>query len=65
MIVENVINLPQNIRRTHLLPDRETANVLVDSFFTNVSHQTFLSLIMCINSHRPMVSLKSSIASPF
>lgn len=36
-IVENTISLPPNIRRTHLLPDRQTADVLVDSFFTNVS----------------------------
>jgi hypothetical protein len=36
-IVENTITLPANIRRTHLLPDRETANVLVDAYFTNVS----------------------------
>ncbi|KAF8863741.1 hypothetical protein BDZ45DRAFT_583241 [Acephala macrosclerotiorum] len=36
-IVENTISLPENIRRTHLLPDRQTANVLVDSYFTNVN----------------------------
>jgi hypothetical protein len=36
-IVENTISLPQNIRHTHLLPDRQTANVLVDAYFTNVS----------------------------
>lgn len=37
MIVETVIELPQNTRRTHLLPDRVTAIVLVESFFNNVS----------------------------
>lgn len=37
-IVENTISLPPNIRRTHLLPDKQTANVLVDAFFINVSH---------------------------
>ncbi|KAG0646782.1 Filamentous growth regulator 27 [Hyphodiscus hymeniophilus] len=36
-IVENTISLPANIRRTHLLPDRQTANVLVDAFFTNTN----------------------------
>lgn len=36
-IVENTISLPPNVRHTHLLPDRQTANVLVDSYFTNVS----------------------------
>jgi hypothetical protein len=37
-IVENTITLPPNIRRTHLLPDRQTANVLVESYLTNVSN---------------------------
>lgn len=36
-IVENIITLPENIRHTHLLPDRQTANILVESYFTNVS----------------------------
>jgi hypothetical protein len=35
-IVETSMSLPQNIRRTHLLPDRQTANVLVEAYFTNV-----------------------------
>jgi hypothetical protein len=39
-IVENTISLPPNIRRTHLLPDRQTANVLVEAFFMNVSYST-------------------------
>ncbi|KAH7360451.1 fungal-specific transcription factor domain-containing protein [Rhexocercosporidium sp. MPI-PUGE-AT-0058] len=37
MIVENTVSLPPNIRHTHLLPDRQTANVLVDSYFTNIN----------------------------
>jgi hypothetical protein len=37
-IVENAITLPSNIRRTHLLPDRQTANVLVEAYFTNVRY---------------------------
>ncbi|KAH7418129.1 fungal-specific transcription factor domain-containing protein [Cadophora sp. MPI-SDFR-AT-0126] len=36
-IVENTIALPANVRYTHLLPDRQTANVLVDSYFTNIN----------------------------
>ncbi|KAG4436349.1 hypothetical protein IFR05_008170 [Cadophora sp. M221] len=36
-IVENTISLPPNVRHTHLLPDRQTANVLVDSYFTNIN----------------------------
>jgi hypothetical protein len=36
-LMENMINLPPNIRTPHILPDRETANILVESYFTNVS----------------------------
>ena len=36
-IVENNICIPSNYRQTHLLPDRETADILVNSYFTNVS----------------------------
>jgi hypothetical protein len=36
-IVEHTVTLPPNIRRTHLLPDSQTAIILVNSFFTNVS----------------------------
>ncbi|KUJ21163.1 uncharacterized protein LY89DRAFT_428223 [Mollisia scopiformis] len=36
-IVENPLTLPENLRRTHLLPDRQTANILVASYFTNVN----------------------------
>jgi hypothetical protein len=35
-IMENTINLPNGIRTPHILPDRETANILVESYFTNV-----------------------------
>ena len=35
-IVENAVCLPANMRQTHLLPDRQTADVLVDAYFTNV-----------------------------
>ncbi len=37
-IVENAVSLPPHIRHTHLLPDRQTSNVLVDSYFTNATY---------------------------
>ena len=37
-IVENVVSLPPHIRPPCPLPDRDTARVLVDSYFTNVIH---------------------------
>lgn len=37
-IVESTVTVPHDIRRTHLLPDWQTATVLVNSFFTNVSY---------------------------
>ncbi|EPE10259.1 fungal specific transcription factor domain-containing protein [Ophiostoma piceae UAMH 11346] len=36
-IVENVVDLPPQIRPPSMLADRQTANVLVESFFTNTS----------------------------
>lgn len=41
-IVENVTFLPPNVRNTHLLPERATADVLVDAFITNVSNPSTL-----------------------
>ncbi len=35
-IVENVVELPAHIQPPSMLADRQTANVLVESFFTNV-----------------------------
>ncbi|KAK2064494.1 fungal-specific transcription factor domain-containing protein [Colletotrichum caudatum] len=34
-IMEATIAMPANIRPPHILPDRDTANAMVDSFFTN------------------------------
>jgi hypothetical protein len=34
--MENQFSLPRDTRNTHLLPDRVTAKILVDSFFVNV-----------------------------
>ncbi|KAL0931765.1 fungal specific transcription factor domain-containing protein [Colletotrichum truncatum] len=34
-IMEATIAMPANIRPPHILPDRDTANALVESFFTN------------------------------
>ena len=36
-IMENVIDFPENTKLPCFLPDRETAQVLVESYFTNVS----------------------------
>lgn len=36
MIMENAISLPQDLRPIGVLPDQRTANVLINSFFTNV-----------------------------
>lgn len=35
-IMEATSAIPDNIRPPHILPDRDTANALLDSFFTNV-----------------------------
>jgi len=35
-IVENVVSLPAHVRPPCMKPDRQTAEVLVDSYFTNV-----------------------------
>lgn len=36
-IVEPIITLPADLRHTHLLPDKQTANVLVQSYFINTN----------------------------
>ncbi|KAL7626305.1 hypothetical protein AAE478_003076 [Parahypoxylon ruwenzoriense] len=36
-ILENTILLPQDTRPTGVLPDRKTADILIDAFFTNTS----------------------------
>ena len=41
-ILENSLQLPPGIRYTHLLPDRQVADVLVASYFTNVSPTSLL-----------------------
>ncbi|KAI0526254.1 fungal-specific transcription factor domain-containing protein [Xylaria bambusicola] len=37
MIMENAISLPQDLRPTGILPDQRTANILINSFFTNTA----------------------------
>lgn len=37
MIMENAISLPQDLRPIGVLPDQRTANVLINSFFTNTA----------------------------
>jgi hypothetical protein len=61
-IVENCLSLPPDFRRTHLLPDKQTANVLVNSYFTNVSENTPLPYIAYLTVRRSVGLLKSSIA---
>jgi hypothetical protein len=36
-IVENPIGLPPKIRPTRLLPDKRTADILLEAYFVNVS----------------------------
>ncbi|KAK2004839.1 fungal-specific transcription factor domain-containing protein [Colletotrichum falcatum] len=36
-IMEATIAMPANIRPPHILPDRDTANAMIDSFFTNAA----------------------------
>lgn len=43
-IVEGTSSLPTNFRRTHLLPDQQTAQVLVEAYFTNVISVPLLDL---------------------
>jgi hypothetical protein len=42
-IVETTASLPGNMRNTFLLPDKDTADVLVEAFFVNVSSVSFPS----------------------
>jgi hypothetical protein len=44
--VENTITLPADMRQTHLLPDIETATILVDAFFTNVCAPPKLRILL-------------------
>jgi hypothetical protein len=37
-ITESQFSLPPNTRHTHLIPDKVTAKVLVESFFVNASN---------------------------
>ncbi|KAK0125114.1 hypothetical protein ONS96_008980 [Cadophora gregata f. sp. sojae] len=59
MIVENTTSLPVNVRHTHLLPDRQTANVLVDSYFTNIN-----GLIEVCHRKTFMTSLEQCYTDP-
>lgn len=40
-IVENTVQLPPGIKPTGVLPNRKTADILVDSFFVNVRSSSF------------------------
>lgn len=48
-ILEKTENLPHNVRKTHLLPERQTAQCLIDAFFTHVGG--FRSLETCNSAY--------------
>lgn len=50
-ILENTIQLPQDTRPTGVLPERKTADILVNSFFTNV-RSCFIALVMAPSADR-------------
>lgn len=58
-IMENTISLPPNIRPPHLLPDRQTANVLIESYFTNTN-----GLLEVFNRKNFMVSVDACYSDP-
>lgn len=61
-IVESTACLPQNIRNAHLLPERKTAVILVDSFFINVSElRSLLAERELLTTNRHVDFSKSSI----
>jgi len=45
-IVENPISLPPKIRLTRLLPDKRTADILLEAYFVNVSTLNFWVLVV-------------------
>lgn len=44
-IMENIIEFPQNIQIPTQLPDKDIADILIDSYFTNVSHAHIACLL--------------------
>lgn len=60
-IVENITVLPRNVRNTHLLPEKATAIILVDAFFTNVSKLSTLEARRLLTVNRQVDSVGSSM----
>lgn len=47
-IMENIIHFPENTMVPSCLPDRETTDVLVDSYFVNVGIlSSYLTIVTC------------------
>jgi hypothetical protein len=62
-IMEPIIDFPENTRIPCPLPDEDTAGILIDSYFTNVSQVRPLSLWMAADSpSRPVVLSRFSIS---
>ncbi|KAI2642523.1 hypothetical protein GGS21DRAFT_486344 [Xylaria nigripes] len=59
MIMENTILLPQDLRPTGILPDQRTANILINSFFTNTA-----GFIEVFNKHAFLKSVDECYKDP-
>jgi hypothetical protein len=58
-IVEAQLSIPSNARFTHLLPDKQTAYVLVDAFFVNTQ-----GLLQLFDRQKFFVQLETCYADP-
>lgn len=58
-IVENVVSLPPHVRPPSMLPDRQTADVLVESFFINTS-----AVVEVFDRHEFLAELERCYANP-
>ncbi|CAK7218723.1 hypothetical protein SBRCBS47491_003607 [Sporothrix bragantina] len=58
-IVENLVSLPENIHPPCMLPDRMTADVLIESYFANT-----ISLIAIFNRHEFEAEVASCYTNP-
>ncbi|KAL1897713.1 hypothetical protein Sste5346_004021 [Sporothrix stenoceras] len=58
-IVENVVSLPSYVRPPSMLPDRQTADVLVESFFINTS-----SIVEVFDRRAFLAELERCYANP-
>jgi hypothetical protein len=58
-IVENTSSLPANFRHTHLLPDKETAKLLVEAYFLNT-----IGVIEIFHRRSFMTNLENCYSDP-